>query len=300
MTGNPTEWVPRKLERVIPYACWHTTLRCNMRPRCRWCYAPKSGPEVRGREMVAVGGRLARCCERVSLMGGEPLLNPDTLPVARMMRSAGCGLSLVTNGTLLTPDIVAELARVLDRMSVSVDAVDQAVATACRGSAYDIARVICGVGLVAQAGIPLKINTLASSLNADHLPEIGRLLESLRRPVDWKLAEPAETAFTERGDIVPIRLERTDFLEIAADLASRFPSLSVRTVLHDGIGDYVLVMPDGDLFIPSVNGSRPIGNVAHENPQDFLARWGWDPSGNAELFKGRAARRAAPETGCGE
>jgi len=250
--------------------------------------------------MLVVGDRLADCCERVSFMGGEPLLNPHVPEIARRMHGR-CGLSLVTNGTLLTPETVAEIAPLLDRMSVSVDAVDQAVATACRGAAYDAERLTEGVGLVARSGVPLlKINTLVTSTNADHLPEVGRFLGSLGRRIDWKLAEPAETAFTNRGDIVPIRLERTDFLEVAQDLASRFPSLSVRTVLHDDIGDYVLVLPDGDVFIPSVNGSRPIGNVVGDLPRRFLARWGWDPSGNAETFRGKAARRAAPESGHGE
>jgi len=173
----------------VPYVCWHVTYRCNL--RCSFCYAPKEGHEPDREEFLAVGDALAAGCERISLMGGEPLLNPHVPEVAARLHGR-CGLSLVTNGTLLTPELVTALAPRLDRMSVSLDAVSQEVATACRGPRYDMRRVTEGVRLVVRAGLPLKVNTLVTVRNAGHIAEILRFLVSLGAPVDWKLAEPGD------------------------------------------------------------------------------------------------------------
>jgi molybdenum cofactor biosynthesis enzyme MoaA len=278
----------------VPYVCWHVTYRCNL--RCSFCYAPKEGHEPDREEFLAVGDALAAGCERISLMGGEPLLNPHVPEVAARLHGR-CGLSLVTNGTLLTPELVTALAPRLDRMSVSLDAVSQEVATACRGPRYDMRRVTEGVRLVVRAGLPLKVNTLVTVRNAGHIAEILRFLVSLGAPVDWKLAEPAETAFTAAREIAPLRVPRTEFLASARSLADAAPAaVTVRTVLCDDIGDYVLATPGGDIFTPSLNGSRPIGSALHERPLDMLVRWGWDPSDNAETFRGKPARRCEPET----
>ena len=283
------------MDRKVPYVCWHMTYRCNL--RCRFCYAPKEGHEPGREELLAVGDALAAGCERVSMMGGEPLLNPHVPEVAARLHGR-CGLSLVTNGTLLTPDLVAALAPRLDRMSVSLDAVSQEVATACRGPGYDIRRVAEGVRLVVRAGLPLKVNTLVTIRNAGHLAEILGFLASLGAPVDWKLAEPAETAFTDAREVAPLRVPRGEFLRAARSVADAAPAaVSVRTVLCDDIGDYILATPGGDIFTPSLNGSRPLGSALRERPLDMLARWGWDPSGNAETFRGKPPRRCVPEEG---
>lgn len=283
----------RDSESKVPYICWHMTYRCNL--RCRFCYAPKEGHEPDREGILAVGDALAAGCERISMMGGEPLLSPYVPEIAERLHGK-CGLSLVTNGTLLTPRLVATLAPCLDRMSVSLDAVSQEVATACRGPRYDIRRVTEGVRLVVGTGLPLKVNTLVTIRNAGHLMEILGFLASLGTAVDWKLAEPAETAFTDGREVVPLRLPRGEFLCASQSLAAAAAptTVSVRTVLCDDIGDYVLATPGGNIFTPLLNDSRPIGSALREKPLDMLVRWGWDPSGNAEIFRGKPFRRAAP------
>jgi len=157
-------------------------------------------------------------------------------------------------------------------------------------------RVTEGVRLVVRAGLPLKVNTLVTVRNAGHLAEILGFLASLGAPVDWKLAEPAETAFTDAREVAPLRVPRVEFLRAARSVADAAPAaVSVRTALCDDIGDYVLATPGGDIFTPSLNGSRPIGSALRERPLDMLVRWGWNPSGNAEAFRGKPVRRCAPE-----
>jgi radical SAM protein with 4Fe4S-binding SPASM domain len=55
-------------------------------------------------------------CHSISLSGGEPLLRDDVLDIAAFVKNRGVKVCLLTNGTLLTPEIV-------DRcMAVGIDA----------------------------------------------------------------------------------------------------------------------------------------------------------------------------------
>ncbi len=104
-----------------------TTLQCNF--ACEYCYQGDHGPaSMPGEKMSAataervaawIGDELARLNpERLVLtfFGGEPLLNLPALHLiaaraatAAAERGAGFGFTIITNGLLLTPDVVEPL-----------------------------------------------------------------------------------------------------------------------------------------------------------------------------------------------
>jgi len=109
---------------------------CNL--RCRYCYAEGGsyGKEVRllepaiARQAVRLLVDGSRDQEQVTLIlfGGEPLLNMEAVEAAVEeveTRTAGLGkrvfVSLTTNGTLLTPEIVAFIRHHRIAVSVSMD-----------------------------------------------------------------------------------------------------------------------------------------------------------------------------------
>ena len=106
--------------------------RCNL--ACRYCYfdALNQGPALRLDEAqvrralkhyVALVGREG--IDKLSLAGGEPLLDPALLErIVRVLR-AGCGrrteIELFTNGTLLTPGRARRLMALGAKLVVSID-----------------------------------------------------------------------------------------------------------------------------------------------------------------------------------
>ncbi|MEW6746085.1 MAG: radical SAM protein [Planctomycetota bacterium] len=86
------------------------TTRCNL--NCVYCYAathPQTGdmPEELLDSILAQGQELG--CFSFLLTGGEPFLHPRLLPIAR--RHPQILFLVFTNGTLMTPALAAELAR---------------------------------------------------------------------------------------------------------------------------------------------------------------------------------------------
>jgi cyclic pyranopterin phosphate synthase len=145
------------------------TDRCNF--RCIYCM-PRAqfGPdhpflpraELLSFEEIARLTRLfvAQGVRKVRITGGEPLLRRN-LPhlIEQLARIDGLEVALTTNGVLLP-----RLARVLkdaglQRVTVSLDALDDAVFRRMNDADYPVAAVLDGIAAAAQAGLaPLKIN----------------------------------------------------------------------------------------------------------------------------------------------
>lgn len=145
------------------------TDRCNL--RCGYCMPREVfGPGFRFlprseiltfEEIVRVAG-IARDLgvRKLRLTGGEPLLRTD-LPelVAMLARLGGLELALTTNGALLG-ELAGPLARAgLDRVNVSLDALDEATFRRMSDSALSPATVLEGIEAASRAGLaPVKVN----------------------------------------------------------------------------------------------------------------------------------------------
>jgi cyclic pyranopterin phosphate synthase len=145
------------------------TDRCNF--RCVYCM-PK---EVFGsdyqflerREILTFEeiGRLARIfrglgVEKIRLTGGEPLVrrNLEQL-VAQLAAIPGLDLTLTTNGSLLKRKAPALKAAGLQRITVSLDSLDDAVFRRMNDVDFPVARVLEGIEAAAAAGLaPVKVN----------------------------------------------------------------------------------------------------------------------------------------------
>ena len=118
---------------------------------------------------------------KLRLTGGEPLLDKK-LPglVTGLAALEGVeDLALTTNGMLLAP-IAGKLAEAgLDRVTISLDSLDEAVFKTMSGGRGDLGKVLEGVAAAAAAGLaPIKINVVVERGVNDHT--ILDLLEYFR------------------------------------------------------------------------------------------------------------------------
>ncbi len=98
--------------------------------------------------------------EKVRLTGGEPLVrrNIETL-IALLSAIDGLDLTLTTNGSLLKLKAAALRQAGLERITVSLDSLDDAVFRAMNDVDFPVARVLEGIDAAAAAGLnPIKIN----------------------------------------------------------------------------------------------------------------------------------------------
>lgn len=161
--GSPLE---DSFGRRVNYLRVSVTDRCNL--RCVYCM-PEAGVARIHESGILSSEEIARFVSvarrfglrKVRLTGGEPLLRPDIVRLASLIKAAGIrDLSLTTNGIRLA-GMAGNLKEAgVDRVNISLDTLDPETYRAItRGG--DIRRVLAGIGEAEEAGLyPVKINVV--------------------------------------------------------------------------------------------------------------------------------------------
>jgi GTP 3',8-cyclase len=109
--------------------------------------------------------------EKIRLTGGEPLLRRGIDKLVAMLREAlpGVDLTLTTNGSALEAMAPRLKAAGLDRVTVSLDSLDDATFRAMNDADFPVARVLEGIGAAAAPGLaPVKVNMVVKRGMNDH------------------------------------------------------------------------------------------------------------------------------------
>src|SRR5688572_26491740 len=108
--------------------------------------------------------------EKIRLTGGEPLVRRNLEKLIEMLaRIPGLDLTLTTNGSNLVRKAAGLKAAGLQRITVSLDALDDATFMAMNDVDFPVAKVLEGIDAAAAAGLtPVKINMVVKRGVNDH------------------------------------------------------------------------------------------------------------------------------------
>ncbi|MBN1483582.1 MAG: radical SAM protein [Chloroflexia bacterium] len=205
------------------------TERCNL--HCAHCYInqPVSDTQIRTQELslkqwqgildqMAAAGVLW-----IMVTGGEPLLRPDFADFYRYAKRLGFHVILLTNGTLLTPEM-ADLFVEYPPWEIEITIYGATAATYERVTAVpgSYARFRRGIALLRERGLALTLKAMILTLNVHELPamrqlaegsihtfrydfEIHSRLDGDRSPLAYRLS-PEEIVALERED--PERMQQ--------------------------------------------------------------------------------------------
>ena len=96
--------------------------------------------------------------QKLRITGGEPLVRRDLERLISLLAPLGSDLTLTTNGSLLRSKARALADAGLDRVTVSLDALDDSVFRALNDVDFPVERVLDGIDAAAEAGLPVKVN----------------------------------------------------------------------------------------------------------------------------------------------
>lgn len=181
----PAEGVPSDaLRRPLHDLRISVTDRCNF--RCAYCM-PKEhfGPGhkflpqpalLSFEEITRLAGVFVQLgVRKLRLTGGEPLLRRDLsalvaqLATLRTPQGQPLDLTLTTNGSLLTRQAQALKDAGLQRITVSLDALDDAVFRRMNDVDFPVADVLAGIAAAQAAGLgPIKVNMVVQRGVNDH------------------------------------------------------------------------------------------------------------------------------------
>lgn len=163
------------------------TDRCNF--RCVYCMPKEifgaNYPYLRRDEILTFEEitRLARVfvgqgVRKIRLTGGEPLFRKNLPVLVRMLSgiSADLDLTLTTNGSLLAAQAQALKEAGLQRVSVSLDSLDDQVFMAMNDVDFPVAKVLEGMEAAARLGLgPIKVNMVVKrGVNEDSILPMAR------------------------------------------------------------------------------------------------------------------------------
>ena len=202
------------------------TDRCNF--RCVYCM-PK---EIYGRdhrflerrELLSFEeiARVARVfvslgVRKLRLTGGEPLVRRDVERLVEQLAALDVDLTLTTNGSLLPQKVEALAAAGLRRITVSLDALDDAVFRALNDVDFPVDRVLEGIDAAAAAGLPVKVNAVVKrGVNDDQIVPLAAFFRERGHTLRFiEYMDVGSTNGWRLDDVVPAK-------EIVAQLDAAF------------------------------------------------------------------------------
>ena len=168
---NPTEFIPRLI-------AWEVTRRCNL--KCRHCRASATGAEYAGElsteECRRVMDNIASFAHPIVILtGGEPMLRPDILEIAKYGNELGLRMVMAPCGQMINEESVCKMRSAgIQRISLSIDGASAASHDAFRGVDGAFDSVIAAAKCARAGRLEFQVNTTITRKNVG---EIGAILD---------------------------------------------------------------------------------------------------------------------------
>jgi radical SAM protein with 4Fe4S-binding SPASM domain len=216
-----------KPRRQLSSIAIELTASCNQ--KCDYCYNEwrEDGGKAlhgdctsdeQGRRSLARVERLLESFEfpRATLTGGEPLSRPEFFAVARRLRQANVSVQVISNGTLITDTVAAQLKAVpITSIQVTLNGPDAALHEEHVGKGF-FERTLRGVRHLVAAGVPVAGCIVVTKKNAGVIDRILSLWQELGVDVvALSRFSPAGYAARHAAQLLPSVPELTRAFELA-------------------------------------------------------------------------------------
>ena len=277
---------------VLPLVAFFPTSRCNSQCQsCAWWQSSGSDDLSLGEIAGLVDTFSTLGTRLVVFSGGEPLLRPDVFDIARLFRSRGIALHLLTSGLGLASR-ATEVAQHFERVIVSLDATSAPLYAQIRG-VDGLGAVTAGVARLTTIAPQLPV-TARATLHGLNFRELPHLIDGARgigfTGISFLAADVTSGAFGRDGGSGPKDLllttdEVAEFRTIvdeglithAEDLESGF--VSDRPEAIQRLPQYYAAML-GEAPFPRVSCNAPWVSAVVEGNGDVRPCFFHEPIGN--------------------
>ena len=260
---------------------WHLWPECNL--KCTYCYATfKDIPGTLSEpQALAVLDQLrAAGTEKVTFVGGEPMLCPHLEGLVRHAKELGLVTMLVTNGSRLMGSRRDALVPYLDWVSLSIDASDPKLMAAMgRGNERFLDYCLrCWESLAKVPHLRLKVNTVVTRLN---LHDDMRALIRTLRPARWKVFQVLPVRGQNDGVVEPLLISRTEF-ETYVARHRELDAEGIGPVAEDNqalTGTYLMLDALGRFFSNRTGGHVYTDSILDVGVWEAVRQVNWDVEG---------------------
>lgn len=260
---------------------WHLWPDCNL--KCTYCYATfRDIPGTLAKEDAIRVLDLFREAgtEKVTFVGGEPMLCPYIEDLIRHAKSIGLVTMLVTNGTRLIGEKQQNIVPHLDWVSLSIDASTPELMSEMGRGKPDFWRycIRCWEEMSGYSHLRLKINTVVTRQNLDD--DMRALIRKLR-PSRWKVFQVLPVRGQNDGVVEPLLISTQEFESYVVrhrELAAE----GLGPVVEDNralTGTYLMLDALGRLFSNKTGGHVYTKSVLDVGVWEAIRQVDWDVQG---------------------
>jgi radical SAM protein with 4Fe4S-binding SPASM domain len=161
---------------------WDFTHKCNL--NCKHCYSNSGATqeeELTTKEALGVVDQISDAgVTALAFSGGEPLTRKDFFEVANHAIEKGLYVSVATNGTLLTKEMVQKIKQAkINYVEISIDGATAKTHDAFRGVIGAFDKAVAGLKNCVEADLCACIATTATKNNLQEMPAIIDLAEDI-------------------------------------------------------------------------------------------------------------------------
>lgn len=176
--------------RVPISGTFELTSRCNL--NCKMCYVHMTpdqqamiGRELSTQQWISLGHEAVKeGMIYLLLTGGEPLLRPDFLEIYTELISMGLLITINTNATLLTPEIVECFENhPPERINVSLYGMTPCTYGELCENVAGFDKAIAGIRRLKEAGIQINLNTTFTRKNVGDMEKIVDFAKENQIPI---------------------------------------------------------------------------------------------------------------------
>jgi radical SAM protein with 4Fe4S-binding SPASM domain len=202
-------WTQKIVEDRIPISVlWEMTWRCNQ--KCAHCFQYEANPqeELSTAEGIDLLEQLARAGALfLVLTGGEPLVRSDFFELCKRARELNFAISLLTNGTLVTPEIARRL-HALAFMDIQISILGARAEThdAITGAPGSFEQAVNAIKLLRSEGLRVTAGVTLLKQNFSERADFARLTQEL----DCNLFVSPFVSPKNDGDRTPIAMRMSE------------------------------------------------------------------------------------------
>ena len=181
---------------------WHVTEKCNY--HCNYCFSKYEKVNVSKEICMAKDLHRSELLlthlysffqskygipVRINFAGGEPLLVPKLIPIMQLASDIGFRVSVITNGSLLTPDLTEQMKSIVSTIGISIDSVSKSsmidLGRCTNGNRLvDMDNLLSCVKVLKLSGVNIKLNTVVNKIN--WLDDMSLFVDIIN-PDKWKI-----------------------------------------------------------------------------------------------------------------
>lgn len=175
------------MEKFFETASFHIVKPCNM--ACKFCYATfddmKVGNQLSKMDCFIILDKLKEAgLQKITFAGGEPLLYKHIYEVVCYSKMIGLTTSIITNGSLLTEEMLVKFKGKLDWIGLSIDSLNNTTNKLIGRTSKMNVNYFDLCLKIKENGFKLKINTVVNSFN--HYADLNDFMDYIK-PDRWKV-----------------------------------------------------------------------------------------------------------------